>query len=186
MTGNNLERFVFDHVDVPSMVNYMACMAITQDIDGTDKNHFLYRDTQGTREWRMLPWDIDLTFGPNALNTDTIVYNQQSANAPPNTSHPFIGARPYLLHDGKYAKLTGTAEIFDIGMNAAVVRIAEAAAGGARSRRGDSARGAAGRGWTKKKMRRGHWPSGRAPSAAHWPRKERVASQRRLGSEAGA
>ena len=105
MTGSNLERFVFDHIDVPSMVNYMACMAITQDIDGSDKNHFLYRDTQDTREWRMLPWDIDLTFGPNALNTDTIVYNQQSANAPPNTSHPFIGARPYLLHDGKYMRL---------------------------------------------------------------------------------
>ncbi len=41
---------------------------------------------------------------------------------------------PYLLHDGKYAKLTGTTEIFDIGMNAAVVRIAEAAAGGGRGR----------------------------------------------------
>ncbi len=42
---------------------------------------------------------------------------------------------PYLLHDGKYAKLTGTAEIFDIGMNAAVVRIAEAAANGGRGAR---------------------------------------------------
>jgi len=43
---------------------------------------------------------------------------------------------PYLLHDGKYAKLTGTAEIFEIGMNAAVTRIAEAAAGGGRGARG--------------------------------------------------
>jgi DNA topoisomerase-1 len=42
---------------------------------------------------------------------------------------------PYLLHDGKYAKLTGTAEIFEIGMNAAVMRIAEAAAGGGRPAR---------------------------------------------------
>ena len=41
---------------------------------------------------------------------------------------------PYLLHDGKYAKLTGTAEIFDIGMNAAVARIADAANGGGRGR----------------------------------------------------
>ena len=105
LSGANLERFVFDNIDVPSMVNYMACMAITQDIDGSDKNHFLHRDTEGTREWRMLPWDIDLTFGPNALNTDTIVFNQQAPNGPPNTSHPFIGARPYLLHDGKYMRL---------------------------------------------------------------------------------
>ena len=43
---------------------------------------------------------------------------------------------PYLLHDGKYAKLTGTAEIFDIGMNAAVARIADAANGGGRGARG--------------------------------------------------
>ncbi len=105
LTGANFERFFFDNVDVPSLVNYMACMAITQNIDGSDKNHFLYRDTNGTREWSMLPWDIDLTFGPNALNTDTIVFNQQAANGPPNTSHPFIGARPYLLHDGKYMRL---------------------------------------------------------------------------------
>lgn len=42
---------------------------------------------------------------------------------------------PYLLHDGRYAKLTGTAEIFEIGMNAAVTRIAEAAANGGRPAR---------------------------------------------------
>ena len=41
---------------------------------------------------------------------------------------------PYLLHDGKYAKLTGTADIFDLGMNAAVVKLAEAASGAGASR----------------------------------------------------
>jgi DNA topoisomerase-1 len=41
---------------------------------------------------------------------------------------------PYLLHDGKYARLTSTAEVFDTGMNAAVVKLAEAASGGGRSR----------------------------------------------------
>ncbi|MFN4114669.1 MAG: type I DNA topoisomerase [Sphingomonadaceae bacterium] len=33
---------------------------------------------------------------------------------------------PYLRHDGKYAKLTGTAEVFEVGMNAAVTLLAEA------------------------------------------------------------
>jgi DNA topoisomerase-1 len=42
---------------------------------------------------------------------------------------------PYLLHDGKYAKLTGTAEVFEIGMNAAVARLADAANGGGRGAR---------------------------------------------------
>lgn len=37
---------------------------------------------------------------------------------------------PYLAHDGKYARLKATAEVFETGMNAAVVKLAEAAAGG--------------------------------------------------------
>ncbi len=41
---------------------------------------------------------------------------------------------PYLAHDGKYAKLGSTAEVFETGMNAAVVKLAEAAAGGGRGR----------------------------------------------------
>ena len=42
---------------------------------------------------------------------------------------------PYLAHNGKYAKLGGTAEVFDIGMNAAVARLADAANGGGRGAR---------------------------------------------------
>ncbi|MBX9814373.1 MAG: type I DNA topoisomerase, partial [Sphingomonas sp.] len=43
---------------------------------------------------------------------------------------------PYLAHDGKYARLGSTAEVFETGMNAAVVKLAEAAAGGKRPARG--------------------------------------------------
>jgi len=40
---------------------------------------------------------------------------------------------PYLAHDGKYAKLNSTAEVFETGMNAAVSKLADAAnRGGAR------------------------------------------------------
>ena len=41
---------------------------------------------------------------------------------------------PYLLHDGKYAKLSSTAEVFETGMNAAVAKLADAAAGGGKGR----------------------------------------------------
>ena len=43
---------------------------------------------------------------------------------------------PYLAHDGKYARLGSTVEVFETGMNAAVVKLAEAAAGGGRPQRG--------------------------------------------------
>jgi len=41
---------------------------------------------------------------------------------------------PYLLHDGKYAKLDNTNDVFEIGMNAAVAKIADAAKNPGRGR----------------------------------------------------
>jgi DNA topoisomerase I len=41
---------------------------------------------------------------------------------------------PYLAHNGKYARLTSTAEVFETGMNSAVVKLAEALANPGRGR----------------------------------------------------
>jgi len=58
----------------------------------------------------------------------------------PETGKPITASigryGPYLAHDGKYGRLRSTAEVFETGMNAAVVKLAEAAAGaGARGGR---------------------------------------------------
>ena len=54
----------------------------------------------------------------------------------PETGHPITASMgrygPYLAHDGKYARLSSTAEIFETGMNAAVAKLADAANGGGR------------------------------------------------------
>jgi len=39
---------------------------------------------------------------------------------------------PYLEHEGKYARLSSTAEVFETGMNAAVAKLADAASGAGR------------------------------------------------------
>ncbi|KHA63296.1 MULTISPECIES: type I DNA topoisomerase [unclassified Sphingomonas] len=61
----------------------------------------------------------------------------------PETGEPIIATigkfGPYLKHQGKYARLTTTADVFETGMNAAVVKLAEAAAGGGRTARGAQA-----------------------------------------------
>jgi DNA topoisomerase-1 len=58
--------------------------------------------------------------------------------AHPETGKPITASigryGPYLAHDGKYAKLSSTAEVFETGMNAAVAKLADAAAGGGRER----------------------------------------------------
>jgi DNA topoisomerase-1 len=43
---------------------------------------------------------------------------------------------PYLQHQGKYARLNSTADVFETGMNAAVAKLADAASGGGRARGG--------------------------------------------------
>jgi DNA topoisomerase-1 len=58
--------------------------------------------------------------------------------AHPETGKPITASigryGPYLAHDGKYAKLGSTAEVFETGMNAAVAKLADAASGGGRQR----------------------------------------------------
>ena len=58
----------------------------------------------------------------------------------PETGKPITASigryGPYLAHDGKYGRLTSTAEVFETGMNAAVVKLAEAAAGAGQRRGG--------------------------------------------------
>jgi DNA topoisomerase-1 len=58
----------------------------------------------------------------------------------PETGKPIVASigryGPYLQHDAKYARLNSTAEVFDTGMNAAVVKLAEVAA--AKGERGGS------------------------------------------------
>ena len=65
LEGDARRAFIYDHVNIPAMVNYMAGMVITAGKDCCHKNYYAYRDTNGTGEWWYMPWDADLTFGRN-------------------------------------------------------------------------------------------------------------------------
>ena len=69
--------------------------------------------------------DFDLDWAVKLLSLPRII------GAHPETGKEIEAAigryGPYLRHDGKYAKLQGTRDVFDTGMNAAVTLLAEAA-----------------------------------------------------------
>ncbi|HXG46422.1 MAG TPA: CotH kinase family protein, partial [Methylomirabilota bacterium] len=57
--------FIYDNLNIPEVVNFLAARVVTADIDCCHKNYYLYRDSEGTGEWYAMPWDVDLSFGRN-------------------------------------------------------------------------------------------------------------------------
>ncbi len=80
--------FVFDSFDLPQMMNYLAARCLLQDTDDIRKNFYFYRDTNGTGEWSVFPWDKDWAFG---IVGDGGIY----------TTHPFLGADSHPKNDGR-------------------------------------------------------------------------------------
>ena len=72
------------------MINYLAATVIMHDNDHVGKNYYLYRDSDGTKEWQMLPWDKDLTFGRNFTGNFRYLVDTLWANEDP-FSHPLFG-----------------------------------------------------------------------------------------------
>jgi hypothetical protein len=97
LSGANLDVFLKDNVDLPAQINYMATNVVIQNIDRTVKNYYIYRDSNGNGLWRMLPWDVDLSYGPDALNTDVIDSSDDFPND--NTSHPYMGGSAFPFNN---------------------------------------------------------------------------------------
>ncbi len=98
--------YASDNVDLPQTVSYFVGMALTSSQDHGHKNFYLYRDSEGNREWAIFPWDVDLTWGRNWLDssgyfTDTLYqnnvlnfYNAAQQGKPANRLYELIFDHP--------------------------------------------------------------------------------------------
>jgi hypothetical protein len=55
--------YAYDNLNLPATVNYLVVRQFNSDRDHGHKNFYLYRDTNRTREWRPIIWDVDLSHG---------------------------------------------------------------------------------------------------------------------------
>ncbi len=69
--------------------------------------------------------DFDLEWALKLLALPRVIGDHPETGLPIEAAIGRYG--PYLKHDGKYAKLSGTRDVFETGMNAAVTLLAEAA-----------------------------------------------------------
>ncbi|MES2708731.1 MAG: lamin tail domain-containing protein [Verrucomicrobiota bacterium] len=69
LSGENRLLFGYDNIDLPATVNMLAALNMTSNRDTGHKNYYLFRDSGRTDEWRLLPWDVDLSFGHNWTST---------------------------------------------------------------------------------------------------------------------
>lgn len=103
-SSSDLNRFLFDNIDLAMCLNYLAVTSLIHDNDHIAKNYFLYRDTLGDKEWQVIPWDKDLTWGRNYLISGGVLNDTLWANVDP-FSHPLFGDSTRPKNDGPFNML---------------------------------------------------------------------------------
>ncbi|MCH2111435.1 MAG: CotH kinase family protein [Planctomycetes bacterium] len=104
LNGTALDNYLFDNVDLPAVLNYIAATTIIQDNDHVHKNYYVWRDSDGDQEWRFLPWDKDLTLGRNYTFAGGVLNDTIHADDDP-FSHPLFGDAGHPKNDGYWNRL---------------------------------------------------------------------------------
>ena len=81
-------QYAYDNLDLPQTASYFADMAIVSSQDVAKKNYYLYRDSDGTGEWAIFLWDVDLTWGRELASRQRLFYRYDLYNNVLNFFNP--------------------------------------------------------------------------------------------------
>lgn len=96
-SGTAQHNHIFDQVNLPLTLNYLAGTVLVHQNDHPHKNHYLYRDSDGSGQWCFLPWDHDLSWGSNWTGSSYHDYIYAADDQVPGRptavkpSHPLVG-----------------------------------------------------------------------------------------------
>jgi hypothetical protein len=98
-------NFLWDNVNMPAMISYMAGTMIASNYDCCHKNYYLYRDVPvsegGTGEWEMMPWDVDLSWGRGWSAQVGYLHNQMTPDFPLYQGEADINDQPLNIEVSK-------------------------------------------------------------------------------------
>ncbi len=97
---------LFDTVNLPAVINYLAVARFCQEGDDVWANMTVYRDSDRTGEWRIIPFDTNLSWGQLFYADYPSFNNVVHAANDNNKSHPLYGSnscRP--IYSGSFNRL---------------------------------------------------------------------------------
>lgn len=83
----DFDATVLDEIAVDDVLVYLAALAVIQSQDHVRKNYYLYRDPAAAPGWRVVPWDLDLTFGHLWTEANDVLDEAITVDG-----DPFVGA----------------------------------------------------------------------------------------------
>src|SRR5262249_51594237 len=82
---------IFDMLNLPEIVNYLAVARWNSEGDDVWANMTMYRDTENTREWFIIPFDLNVSWGQLYCGDVSSAFNVVVATNDNYKAHPFYG-----------------------------------------------------------------------------------------------
>ncbi|GAA5119295.1 lamin tail domain-containing protein [Luteolibacter yonseiensis] len=92
--------YLHDNTNLPAVINYLAVTRLAQEGDDVWANMVIYRDSDGTGEWRPIPFDLNLSFGQLFYGFGPPYNTTIQATNDANKSHPLYGSSACLSNTG--------------------------------------------------------------------------------------
>ncbi|MBN1669864.1 MAG: lamin tail domain-containing protein [Kiritimatiellae bacterium] len=108
LSGTALDNYLYDNINIPQLINYLAVAVVLTHGDRCPQNYYLYRDSDGNREWSLFPWDLNDCFITNSIY------------CPETCEHPLYGSYGYSCNTTPYSSAYN--RLYDRLLNTASTR----------------------------------------------------------------